>query len=376
MISKQEITQILKKYDREKITIGTLGGHSALDICRGAKDEGLQTVAVCQKGREKTYAKHYKSNGEKGIVDQVILVNKFSEITQERVQQKLQELNTIFIHSRYFWVYCNFNDVENNFKIPIFGTRQLVKKEERNEPKNQYFLLEEAKIRTPKRFKNPKEITKTCIVKAPEAKRNHERAFFLANNHENYEKESQKRLQTGTITEKGLKNAIIEEFITGAQINFNFFHSPLTGEIELLGTDIRRQTNLDGILRLPANYQQPLTSMQEPIKYIETGHAAVTVKESLLEKAYQAANDFVKATQKHYPPGIIGPFALQGAINCENDKEELVVFDVSMRIPGSPGTRYTPYMNYLYGKDVSTGRRIAMEIKKATKQDKLAEITT
>ena len=376
MIGKREIAQILKNYDREKITVGTLGGHSALDVCRGAKDEGLQTAVVCQKGREKTYAQHYKSDGEKGIVDHVILVNEFSEVTQERTQQKLQELNAIFVHSRYFWVYCNFSNVEKNFKVPIFGTRQLVKKEERSEPKNQYFLLEEAKIRTPKRFKSPKEISGTCIVKAPEAKRSHERAFFLVQSHKNYKEESEKRLQSGTVTEEGLKSAVIEEFITGAQVNFNFFHSPLTGKNELLGTDVRRQTNLDGILRLPAEYQNQAARLQEPIKYIETGHVAVTVKESLLEKAYEAADSFVKATQKHYAPGIIGPFALQGAINCEDGKEELVVFDVSMRIPGSPGTRYTPYMNYLYGKDISAGRRIAMEIKKASKENRLAEITT
>jgi 5-formaminoimidazole-4-carboxamide-1-(beta)-D-ribofuranosyl 5'-monophosphate synthetase len=47
-----------------------------------------------------------------------------------------------------------------------------------------------------------------------------------------------------------------------------------------------------------------------------------------------------------------------------------------MRIPGSPGTRYTPYMNYLYGMDMSVGRRIALEIRKAAADGKLVDVTT
>ncbi len=374
MISRKEIAEIAKSYGKD-ITIGTLGGHSALDVCRGAKDEGLRTVVVCQKGREKTYSNYYKTREGKGIVDSVIVVGKFSDITSEKIQQQLRKLNTIFIHSRYFWVYCNFNEIENNFQVPIFGTRELVRKEERDESKNQYFLLDEARIRTPKRFSEPNKIDRLVIVKVAEAARKYERSFFFATSSSDYAAKAKEKIRKGEITEEALKKAVIEEFVVGAQINFNFFYSPLTKEVELLGTDTRRQTNIDGILRLPADEQLKLLENIRP-KYVETGHVAVTVKESLLEKAYEAAENFVKATQKHYPPGIIGAFALQGAISAEQGKEELIVFDVSMRIPGSPGTRYTPYMNYLYGKDISVGRRIAMEIREAIKKKKLGEIVT
>ena len=369
MITQKEIAEVVKKYGKE-ITVGTLGGHSALDVCRGAKDEGLRTAVVCQKGREKTYSKYYKR-----IVDKVIVVDKFADIAKEDVQEKLRKLNTVSVHSRYFWVYCNFGEIENKFLVPIFGTRQLVRKEERDEEKNQYFLLEAAGIKTPKRFVYPKDIDRLALVKAAEASRGYERAFFFAANEAEYREKGKGLTKKGTITEEGLKKARIEEFVTGAPVNFNFFYSPLTGETELLGTDIRRQTNIDGMLRLTAPEQNEILK-HDKVKYIETGHVAVTVKESLLEKAYEAAEAFVKATQKHYPPGIIGPFALQGAISAGPPKEELVVFDASMRIPGSPGTRYTPYMNYLYGKDVSAGRRIAMEIKKAIKENKLGKIVT
>ncbi|HZX45102.1 MAG TPA: DUF1246 domain-containing protein, partial [Candidatus Nanoarchaeia archaeon] len=151
--SGTKISEILDHYDKRAITIGALGGHSALDVCRGAKKYGFRTVVVCQKGREATYAKYYKARDSgKGIVDEVILVDKFSDITKKDVQQKLRDLNTIFVHNRYFWVYCNFKDIEKNFKVPIYGTRSMVKLEERDQPKNQYYLLSKAGVRMPKLF--------------------------------------------------------------------------------------------------------------------------------------------------------------------------------------------------------------------------------
>ncbi len=96
--------------------------------------------------------------------------------------------------------------------------------------------------------------------------------------------------------------------------------------------------------------------------------------ESALKK--YKGEKFVKITQKEYPPGIIGPFALQGAIAADKGKEEMVVFDVSMRIPGSPLTMFTPHSGYLYGQSISYGERIAMEIKKAITLNKLKDIVS
>ncbi len=369
MTSLEQIRKVLEAYDSSKLTIGTLGGHSALDICRGAKDEGFRTLVVCQKGREKTYTKHYK-----GIVDETIILDRFADITMEKVQQKLREMNTLFVHSRYFWVYCDYGQIENNFNVPIFGTRNIVRAEERDQPNNQYFLLAEAGIRTPKRFNRPEDIDRLAIVKASEAARGYERAFFFVSSFKEYAAKAKELVEKGTITKEALQKAVIEEFAVGPQVNLNFFYSALTGEVELLGTDARRQTNIDGILRLTSEQQLAIKNFTP--KYIESGHMAVTLKESLLEKAFELGERFVDATKKHYAPGIIGPFALQGAVVAEEGKEEFVIFDCSLRIPGSPGIRYTPYGHYLYGQDISVGRRIAMEIKAAAESGALGKITT
>jgi len=374
--SSTKISQILENYDKTNITIGVLGGHSALDVCRGAKKLGFRTVAVCQKGREETYAKYYKARDDgRGIIDEIILVDKFKDIIKKDVQNKMRELNTIFIHNRYFWVYCDFKDIEKKFKVPIFGTRTMVKLEERDVPKNQYYLLQKAGIRIPKIFKNPKDIERLVIVKVAEAARGYERAFFFCNNEESYKKKSEELLAKKIITQEALKKAVIEEYIVGAQVNFNYFYSPLTEELELMGTDTRRQTNLDGLLRLPADVQLEVLKYLKP-KLVETGHIAVTTKESILEKIFKIGEKFVETCKKEHPPGIIGPFALQGAVAAEEGKEELVIFDVSMRIPGSPGTISTPYSSYLHHESISYGERIAMEIKKAIEEDKLDWICT
>lgn len=370
-----DVSKILEGYDTQKIRIATLGGHSALDVCRGAKAEGFETIVVAQKGRESTYAKHYKTRGDKGCVDHVIIVDSFRDVTKPEAQEQLRKLNAVFVHSRYFWVYCNYSEVENNFNVPIFGNRQLVRKEERDEDKNQYFLLERAGIKIPKQFKKPEDIDRLVLVKAAEASRGYERAFFLVSSAEEYKTESQKLISDGVITQESLAKAVIEEFVVGPQLNLNYFYSPLDGEVELLGTDTRRQTNIDGLLRLTAPEQMEVLKHVQP-KYIENGHLAVTIKESLLEKAYQAGEAFVEAVKKHYPPGMIGPFALQGAITAGPPTEELFIFDVSMRIPGSPGTMFTPYTGYMHGENISVGRRIAKEIKAAQASNRLSELLT
>ncbi|HSX23828.1 MAG TPA: DUF1246 domain-containing protein, partial [Candidatus Saccharimonadales bacterium] len=242
-----DVQKILDGYDTAKVRIGSLGGHSALDVCRGAHDEGFETVVVAQKGREQTYAKHFKARDGKGCVDHVITVDKFADIVKPEIQQQLRDLNVVFVHSRYFWVYCDYNQIENDFLVPIFGNRQLVRKEERNEDKNQYFLLEQAGIKLPKQFKSPEEIDRLVIVKAAEAARGYERAFFLASSPEEYQQASGKLVADGVITKESLDAAIIEEFVVGPQLNLNFFYSPLSGEVELMGTDTRRQTNIDGL---------------------------------------------------------------------------------------------------------------------------------
>lgn len=357
-------------------TIAVLGSHSALDVCRGAKDLGFKTLVVVQKGRDKTYAKYFFSKGELGCIDEVIELDKFSDILKPEIQKQLLKRNCIFIPHRSFEVYINdYNAIEKKFKVPLFGNRFLLKAEERGVKPNQYDLLDEAKIRYPKQFTNPKNIDRLCIVKVLEKARGFERAFFLAENYEEFIMQASNAIAANRITKQQLDKAVIEEFIIGVQVNFNFFYSPVDDRLELIGTDTRRQTNIEGLAKTPAPYQRAIMEKVN-IKYEEAGHIAVTVLESLLEDAYALGERFVKATQKLVKPGIIGPFGLQTSITAGPPKKEIIVFDVSPRMPGSPGIFSTPYSNYLYGQNLSMGKRVAMEIKDAIEKGELKKILT
>ena len=61
MITRDDIAGIVENYDRMKLRVGMTASHSALDICDGAIEEGFPTVAYCKEGREKTYAKYFRS---------------------------------------------------------------------------------------------------------------------------------------------------------------------------------------------------------------------------------------------------------------------------------------------------------------------------
>jgi 5-formaminoimidazole-4-carboxamide-1-(beta)-D-ribofuranosyl 5'-monophosphate synthetase len=363
---KNEIAQIISEYQTENIHIGVLGSHSALEIASGARQEGLQTVVVCQKGREKTYTKYYGN-----LFDHVMMLDKFQDIVKPENVQKLNSLQTIFVPNRSFSVYAGYENIEKKFKVPMLGNRSMLRTEERNTPRNQHYLLQQAGILTPKTFKSSEEIDCLAIVKVSEKERAIERAFFYASNPEEYRKKASERLNKGMISQGALKQAVIEEYVVGAKFNANFFWSPLSDELDLLGFDKRVQTDLDGVLDLPAAEQ---LEFNIPTQNIEIGHIGVTIRESQLEMIFEAGERFVSTCRKEYPPGMVGLFALQGAVTKDL---KFYVFDVSPRVPGCPCVEPTsPYMKYKYGFEVGPGRRVAMEIKRALKMGKLADVVT
>ena len=363
---KTKIKEVVSGYDPKLIRIGVLGSHSALEIASGAKQEGFETVVVCQKGRDKTYTKYYPN-----LFDHTLLLDKFADITSPSNVKKLCDLNTIFVPNRSFSVYAGYENIEEKFAVPLMGNRYMLRTEERNTPRNQQYLLQTAGINTPKIFKSPSEIDRLVIAKVPEKTRAIERAFFYASSPEEYEKTAKERIRQGIITEDALKESIIEEYVLGAKFNANLFWSPLTDTIDLLGFDRRIQTDLDGVLDLPAPEQLEL---RIPTQNIEIGHMGATMRESQIEKMFTAAEQFVETCKKEYPPGMIGLFALQGAVTKDL---KFHVFDVSPRVPGCPCVEPTsPYMKYKYGFEVGPGRRVAMEIKCAVKEGRLADVVT
>jgi 5-formaminoimidazole-4-carboxamide-1-(beta)-D-ribofuranosyl 5'-monophosphate synthetase len=362
------------------LTLCSIGSHSALEVASGARAQGLRSLVVTERGREQTYSRHYARHLEapaRGCVDATLELEHFADILDDRTQQRLLDETVLFVPNRSFEVYLHqrysYAEIEERMRVPFFGNRRLLRAEERDETDNQYALMDRAGIRSPRRLRSPDQIDGLVMVKAPHATVSFERAFFLARSEDEYTAASARLMESGTITAEGLRGAVIEEFALGPTINLNFFWSPLLGELELMGTDTRRQTNRDGFAGLPFRQAQDLAD--ERVTLEEAGHIAATLTESMLEKAFAMGERFVRATQEVDGVGVIGPFALQCVI-VSGPPKDFVVYDVSLRIPGSPGTRYTPYSAYRWGRDVSIGERIAMEIVWARDADRLAEVLT
>ncbi len=336
MNARQDIVKVLHEYAPKAITVGVLGSHSAEEVAIAAKTMGLPCVAVCQKGREDLYVNYNRS-----LFDRVILLERFSDITKPDILRQLKELNTIFIPNRSFSVYVGYDAIEEHFPIPIYGNRRLLRAEERTEKRNQYWLLEKAGIKTPKKFASPDEIDRLAIVKVQQRARPLERAFFYATSGKQYKERAAELLAKGVIDQEGLSKARIEEYVLGQKFNANFQGwalSDVFDNFDFVGFDDRKQTNLHGVLGLPARDQ---LSIETPIRNEEVGHYGLTMRESQKPLVYQAAEAFLRACREEFPPGLFGLFALQGALAYDTDDPEsrrlsFYVFDVSPRIPGCP----------------------------------------
>ncbi|MDD1734846.1 MAG: DUF1246 domain-containing protein, partial [Methanothrix sp.] len=47
MISKEDIQEIIRGYDKDDLTIATICSHSSLQIFHGAREEGFKTLGIC-----------------------------------------------------------------------------------------------------------------------------------------------------------------------------------------------------------------------------------------------------------------------------------------------------------------------------------------
>ncbi len=366
-------------------TVAAVGSHSALDITDGAALEGFPTLVLAQAGREATYARYYRTlrdasgRRRRGCVDEVWTYPRFADLAAPAEQDRLRRRGAILVPNRAFSSYVPLDVIEEGFRVPIFGSRTMLRIEERSERENYYALLGRAEIPIPRELPGPEAIERLTIVKLPHASRRLERGFFTAASPEEYRAKSEQLLRRGTIARDDLARARLEEYVLGQVFNFNFFFSPLVPRaegLELLGVDERRQSDLDGLLRLPAAQQLALPAAQAIPVYTEVGHGTLTVRESLLEEVFGLAERFVDASRSRYPPGIVGPFCLQ---TCIDQDGHPTVFDVAARIGGGTNIHLSlghPYGNALWREPMSTGRRIAVELRRAAAEGRLPEVVT
>lgn len=355
---KNAIREIVKGYKKSEVSIGTLGSHSALNIFKGAKEEGFRTVCVCRKSDSIVYRK-FK------LADEMIFVNGFGDILRKDVQKKLRDLNTVLIPHGSFNAYVGTENMMNALHVPMFGNRKLLHFETGRERQREW--LKKAGLTVPRTFNDPKEINGLIIAKFPGAKGG--RGYFLASSTESFHKKAKDMVKRGQLKQSDIKSIYLQEYILGVNIYPLYFRSLLKNEVELLGMDRRYESAVDNLGRIPASEQ-----LQVKINpsYTVIGNIPITVRESLLPEILRMGDSVARVSKRIAPPGIVGPFCLETVIT---DDLKIVTFEISARIVAGSnvGIGGSPYSYLNYGERMYIGKRIAMEIRQALNEDKLEE---
>ena len=339
-------------------SIATLGSHCALQVLKGAKDEGFKTILICEKKRERLY-RRFK------FIDELIIVNSFLEIAESRCESFLKENNSILIPHGTLIAQMKQEQIES-IQTPIFGNKHILGWESDRTLKEQ--LMKEAKFDVPKSISSPKEIESLIIAKRHGAAGG--KGYFLASTEEEYNKKRDVLINQGLIS--GDSDLYLQEYYSGVLAYLQFFYSPLEKEIEFFGVDKRHESDIDGLARIPAENQ--LKSNDVP-SFNVIANSPLVLRESLLDNVYTMGENFVEASAKIVPPGMNGPFCIEGVYD---QNAQFKVFEFSARIVAGTNmyVNGSPYTTFMYNEPMSMGRRIAREIKKAEEQNKIGVIVT
>ena len=339
-------------------SIATLGSHCALQVLKGAKDEGFKTILICEKKRERLY-RRFK------FIDKLILVDSFLEISESKCESLLEENNSILIPHGTLIAQMKQEQIES-IQTPIFGNKHILGWESDRVLKEQ--LMKEAKFDVPKSISSPKEIKSLIIAKRHGAAGG--KGYFLASSEEEYNKKRDILIKQGLIS--GDSDLYLQEYSSGVLAYLQFFYSPLEKEIEFFGVDKRHESDIDGLARIPAENQ--LKSNDIP-SFNVIANSPLVLRESLLDNVYTMGENFVEASAKIVPPGMNGPFCIEGVYD---QNAQFKVFEFSARIVAGTNmyVNGSPYTTFMYNEPMSMGRRIAREIKKAEEQNKIGVIVT
>ena len=339
-------------------SIATLGSHCALQVLKGAKDEGFNTILICEKKRERLY-RRFK------FIDKLILVDSFLEISESKCESLLKENNSILIPHGTLIAQMKQEQIES-IQTPIFGNKHILGWESDRLLKEQ--LMMEAKLDVPKSISSPKEIESLVIAKRHGAAGG--KGYFLASSEEEYNKKRDILINQGLIS--GDNDLYLQEYHSGVLAYLQFFYSPLKKEIEFFGVDKRHESDIDGLARIPAENQ--LKSSDVP-SFNVIANSPLVLRESLLDNVYTMGENFVEASARLVPPGMNGPFCIEGVYDQDT---QFKVFEFSARIVAGTNmyVNGSPYTTFMYNEPMSMGRRIAREIKNAEKQNEIDIVVT
>jgi 5-formaminoimidazole-4-carboxamide-1-(beta)-D-ribofuranosyl 5'-monophosphate synthetase len=338
--------------------IATLGSHSALQILKGARDEGIPNLVICKKGAEQPYKSY-------GIADEIITIDDWSS-WDSALEEELRKRNAIIIPHGSFIAYMGHDKVKE-MDVMYYGTKEILEWESDRTKERQW--MEASGLKLPNVYDSPDAIDKPVIVKFHGAGGGF--GYFIAKTPEQFQEVKERKYPEEN-------DYVIQEYIVGVPLYIHYFYSPLTKELEIMSFDKRYESNADSIGRIRAEDQLAANIFTS---YTVTGNIPLVVRESLLPQMFEMGQRVVDVSQKLCPStssgqvgkGLFGPFCLETIITR---KLNIYVFEISARIVAgtNPFINGSPYTDLKYDVPMSTGRRVARDIKEAVQAGKLNEV--
>lgn len=328
--------------------IATLGSHTALQILKGAKDEGLRTLCVVTPKSRKIYEQY-------GVADELIEIEDYGDFMQ--IEEQLLHRNAIVVPHGSFVQYLGHAAMKT-LKVMHYGTKGILEWEsDRNKER---IWLEKAGLKLPQIFKKPEDINRPAIIKFHGASGGF--GYFIARSPEEF----YERIKNY----KGKEDYVIQEYIVGVPVYVHYFYSRMNNELEIMSFDKRYESNADSIGRIAARDQ--LAAAIET-SYTITGNIPIVVRESLLPSLHEMGENVVKTSRELVGEGLFGPFCLEGIMDTNLN---YYVFEISARIVAgtNPYINGSPYTWVRYDEPMSTGRRLAREIKTAIQDGELQKV--
>ena len=320
-------------------TIATLGSHSALQILKGAHDEGFQTLAIASPDTERLYRAY-------AFVDEVITIPDYRHFMA--LVPELETRKVVIVPHGSFVAYLSL-DEHKRMTIPYFGNKAVLDWEASRELQRQW--LTRAGLTVPRQFRTGAEIDRPVIVKLYGAQGG--KGYMFVRDAHDFE------ARAGQLARQ---NYILQEYVIGVPAYIHYFYSPLTGKLEIMSMDRRYETNVDSLGRIPAAAQE---NMDVEPSYVVVGNSPLVLRESMLAEAYRMGEDVVRVSREICgPKGLFGAFCIETIITSE---AKFFVMEISARIVAgtNPFIDGSPYSYLNYSEPMSTGRRIAREIKNA-----------
>ena len=338
------------------LSIATLGSHCALQVLKGAHDEGQKSILICERKRESLYRRF-------NFIDDIILVDTFLDILESKCKEILHKENAILIPHGTMIAQMTDSQIES-IDVPIFGNKHILRWESDRILKEK--LMKETKLRVPDSIR-PNDIDSLVIAKRHGAAGG--KGYFMTSSFEDFKRQCDILISRGLIN--NYDEMYIQKYVAGVLAYLQYFYSPLTDTLEFFGADRRLESDIEGLSRIPAKQQH--ADMISSFNVI--GNTPMVLRESLLQEVYEMGERFVDASKTLVPPGMNGPFCIEGVYDAD---AKFYSFEFSARIVAGTNIYIdgSPYTTLMYDFPMSMGRRIALEVKNASNSNKLNLITT